>query len=330
MVFIKELEKEIFPGYITPEQEELFSSWFCRLSYNHNVKTNTFINNYFGRNFPFWTRDIDVSPPDPVLSIIEKHTPLNSDQVSKLFLQKYEGYAFLKHRSTGSIMNVLPLGINHRKRKQFGQQCCTNCLSKGVPYYRKSWRLLTTVVCTECKQLLIDRCFVCGSPITFFRVNIKTNSNISILDFQPIYLCSNCNTDLRTYQPARKPTELELSYQRFIDESIKKGYNHLTGYSFTFIRVLLSLALRLRSSSSNNRFRETALQYYNIPKSFIDKEIRYWSINERRETLSLVYSMFHDYPVSLSKILSEGKVMKAYLVKDNDYVPFWFEKLLVY
>lgn len=330
MVFIKTLNKEIFPGYLKPEKDELFTSWFCRLSDNHSVKTNTFIQNYFGRNTPFWNRDIDVLAPENIIRLIHEHTPLAKEDIQELFLKSYEGYAFDQYRSTGSIRNILPLGIHHRKRKQFGQQCCTKCLSKDVFYFKRSWRLITSVICTECNHLLIDRCYVCGSPISFFRVNIRSFSNLSTMEFQPMYLCSSCNADLRKYIPKRIPTKQEIDYQKFIDNSILLGYNDISQYSFTFIRVLLLLSLRLRSSSKNNRFRGIVLKKFMTSCEYIDKEIRYWSIEQRIETLPIILNLFEDYPNTMSTLFKEGKIIKAYLVKDNDYIPYWFEKLLLY
>lgn len=330
MVFLKNLNKEVFPCFIKPEENELFSSWLCRLSYNHNIKTNTFIQNYFGRNTPFWNRDIDVLAPRYIIEFIEKHSPLLMEDINKMFIKSFEGYAFDKFRPSGTIRNILPLGINHRKRKQFGQQCCTNCLSKEVTYYQKNWRLISSVICTKCKYILIDRCYTCGAPITFFRVNIKSDSNLSTMEFQPLYLCSNCHADLRKHVPKRAPTLLEIEYQEYIDKTIQLGYNNITQYSFTYIRVLLLLALRLRSKSRYNRFRELTIKEFQVPDEFIDKEIRYWSIDQRIETFPLIYMILKDFPKSISNLVVNSKTIKSYLVKDNDYIPYWFEKILYY
>ena len=261
MVYIKSLEKEIFPYYLPPEKDELFTSWFCRLSNNHDVKTNTFIQNYFGRNVPFWNRDIDVLEPENIINIMVKHTPLRIENIHEMFLRNYEGFAYYKYHHDGTIRNILPLGINHRKRKQFGQQCCTKCLSMGTVYFKKSWRLITSVVCTECNQLLIDRCYKCGSPITYYRVNMKSFSNLSTMEFQPLFLCSNCNTDLRKYEPNRIPTKLELDYQKYIDNSILTVFPNpatesvnimLTGSSINDYKIVVVDVTGRKIKSLNN------------------------------------------------------------------------------
>ena len=76
MVYIKSLEKEIFPYFLKPKQNELFSSWLCRISINHKVKPQTFILNYFGRGYPIWNRDIDMFPSSFLVNKLEKHTPV--------------------------------------------------------------------------------------------------------------------------------------------------------------------------------------------------------------------------------------------------------------
>lgn len=60
MVFIKSLNKKIFPYYLPPEENDLFSSWLCKLAINHYVKPQRFIQIYSGRDLPIMNRDIDL------------------------------------------------------------------------------------------------------------------------------------------------------------------------------------------------------------------------------------------------------------------------------
>ena len=78
--------KNIWPLYIPPEKNELFSSWFCRLSNNHMIRSESFLTNYFGRMLPLWNRDIDMLMPNKYLNTISNHTPLTSLQIRNLFL----------------------------------------------------------------------------------------------------------------------------------------------------------------------------------------------------------------------------------------------------
>lgn len=330
MVFISEINKNIYPNYIPPLKDELFSSWLCRLAYNHGVKTNTFINNYLGDKFSIWNRDIDSLAPNRLVDIIETHTPLNKTKIEDLFLKSLEGTAFEKLTTHTSSKYVLSLGIIHRMRKHYGQQCCTNCLAKEIPYYQKKWRLTSSILCTDCNNYLIDRCYNCDSPIIFFRINMGGNKIKSTMEFAPMYLCYECKTDLRKYKPILHPSTEEIEYQSFINRSTEDGYNNLTMYSFTYMRVLCLLALRLRSNTLNNRFKEVISHIYGCSFENYNEEMHLWNIEQRIATFPIIYSILKIPAKELSEILKTGRVYKSYLVKDNDPIPYWFSQLLLY
>lgn len=324
MVFIKSINKNIFPHYLPPEEDELFSSWLCRLAINHYVKPQTFIQNYFGKDFPIMNRDIDLYAPENLINILEHHTPLNNYDIRKMFLTIYESYAFEKVGEKGTYTNnILPLGINHRKRKRFGLSLCSCCL-KNKNYYKKSWRLITYLICVECNQYLLDRCFSCSAPIAFHRINMS--NNVSTIDFKPIYLCYNCNQDLRKYTPTLLPLPFEIKYQRFIDSTIQLGYNKVCSYSFFYIYTLLYLSYKVRGQRRNNRFKEAILSInHKLKKSSTIKEhIKYWTIEQRLETLPFIAKLLNN-PLKLKKTLINGRVHKSYVDQDK-VLPYWFIK----
>ena len=324
MVYIKTLNKNIFPHYLPPKEDELFSSWFCRLAINHHVKPQTFIQNYFGRHFPIMNRDIDLNTPKQLFEILEKHIPLSKKNLNKLFLSDYVSYAFEKISEKGGYTNnVLPLGINHRKRKRFGLQFCPSCLKEKI-YYRKQWRLATSLICTDCNQYLHDRCFRCSHPIAFHRINISTS--ISIMDFKPLNICYNCSQNLAEYTPVILPSSNEIKYQIYINSTIKKGYNKISQYSFNYVYTLLFLSTKLRCKK-DNRFKEAILNTYPQYKEYcsIDKEIKYWDIKQRRETIPFINELLNN-PQTLHNTFINGRVHKSYL--DNEKVlPYWIIKL---
>ena len=330
MVYIKSINKNIFASYINPLEDELFSSWLCRISVAHEVKANTFILNYFGKDKSIFNRDIDLFMPKYLVDILVKHTPLCESEVCDLFLPSYGGYIVDSFYGPGTNNIILPIGIKHRKRLRYGQQCCPVCLSKGIPYYKKNWRLFTSIICTRCNSYLIDRCYSCGAPITFFRVNMKERQNSSVGDYIPLYHCYNCLSDLRSFNPNQVPSVEEIEYQLYIDDTIRNGFNDVTQYSFSYLRVLLILAKRIRSSANNNRLRDV------LPKEFKDKiqtikgEVRYWSVDERKEILPFTYKLLKDFPNKIVPLIRKSKLTKSYLVKDVLPIPYWFQKYLTY
>lgn len=330
MVFISNLNKNLFPLYLPPEKDELLSSWLCRTSHNHQVKTNTFLQNYFSESIPFWNRDIDVSAPKEILDVIERHTPLTTEEIENLLLKSFESFAYEKLNVNGITPNILSLGIKHRLRTRFGQQCCPKCMSKEIIHYKKTWRLSSSLICLECNCVLIDRCSNCFHPITFYRVNMGGNKIKSTMEFESMNLCSNCRVDLSSFKNISKPNLLEIEYQKFIDFSIENGYNKIANYSFTFFRVLFLLSLRLRRDTKTNRFKSYVEETYKVKFENYPLNISSWNLEQRRATFPFVFRLLKNYPEEMQNILFEGKVMRAYLVKDDQDLPYWFEKLFYY
>ncbi len=244
-------DKNIWPLYIPPENDELFSSWFCRLSNNHLIRSESFLTNYFGRMLPLWNRDIDMLMPEKYINIIYNHTPMNYDQIKNLFLPSVESFAFDKANGNGITMNILILGIKHRKRKLNGILFCPKCLNKPIAYFKKRWRFSTSIICSECNSYLIDECPFCKKPISYHRNNIN-NINNSTSNCNPLNICE-CGFDLSTYEEVEQPKKSELNYQNFINETISNGYNHHSQYSFLYIKGLIMLSYYIiRESNSND------------------------------------------------------------------------------
>lgn len=62
MVYIKKFRKNIWPLYIPPLPDELFSSWIYRLANNHRVGPQLLINEYLDKKLLIKVNDIDIEP----------------------------------------------------------------------------------------------------------------------------------------------------------------------------------------------------------------------------------------------------------------------------
>jgi len=157
----------------------------------------------------------------------------------------------------------------------------------------------------------------------------KVNNSNSKL--KELCYCSECNYDLRKGTLLnKKPTETEIKYQHFIDLTIENGYNSIANYSFLFINGIQLLAKRLRSSKKNNSFRHCTLKHFNINLSIIDKNFSYWSLEERRETLFIIYMLLENYPNVISNIFESGSVMMTGIYGEKERIPYWLENLLIH
>lgn len=323
MVIINKISKNIWPLYIPPEKEELFSSWFCRLSNNHLIRSESFLTNYFGRSAPFWNRDIDMSIPKNYINEIFNHTPIKIEQIENLFLTSYELFAFEKANPNGITTNVLSLGIKHRKRKFNSLLFCPICLSKSIPYFKKSWRLSTSLICTECNSYLIDHCSNCKKPISFHRNNINKINN-STSECNPLNICE-CGYNLSLSKIDVKPTNLEIKYQNFVDNTIANGYNHHTQYSFLYIKGLLMIAYSIGRDNPKNKLNSIISEIYECKIPRISNYYWLWSLEERRKILPLSYLLLENYPIQIGEVLRIGEINRS----DFFGLPYFIESKII-
>ena len=329
MVYIKSIDKDIFPKYVLPFDDEIFTSWLCRISENHGLKAKSFITSYIEKKYPLWNRDIDVMAPEELISFFSCHMPNSELSINDLFLKSFDGSAFHKIQPKGLTLNILPVGVKAKQRSRFGQQCCCSCLSKNQ-YYKKIWRLSTSIICTECNEYLIDRCPKCISPISYFRINFGGNSSKPKTKFLPLSYCYNCNYDLSKFTQKEKPNCLEKNYQLFINKTINNGYNQKAKYSFTYIRILFALSLRLRSNTQKNRFKTSIEELTSDSYLYFNKQISHWSVEERRQTFPIITEILNERYSDLEHSFQKNKVLRSTIFKDTHEVPYWFEKIFNY
>ena len=101
MIYIPGINKDIWPLFVWPEENELFSSWICRFSNNNEIRSESISKIYFDNSINLWNRDIDVFAPKALLDYLENHTPLEKSQIENLFLTSYESIVFEKINPNG-------------------------------------------------------------------------------------------------------------------------------------------------------------------------------------------------------------------------------------
>jgi hypothetical protein len=264
-----------------------------------------------------------------LIEIVNKYTPLSIIQINNLFLKSLDSYAFENINSKTITINVLPIGIVTRSKFKHGLQACVKCLNK-YKYYQKQWRLATSILCVECQLYLIDRCPQCKHPLHFFKINKGGNRLSPANGFLPLNICYNCLfdynlIDLNHLVVNRK---LDLQYQKYINSTIDKGYNELTSYSFLFIRVLLIIASRLRSTSHKGIFRQFINDVYGADLEIMNDSISFWDLKTRIETFPFVHKILKEQ--KFYELLNNYKIAKSYIYPEKFGIPYWFEKKLIY
>jgi hypothetical protein len=206
--------------------DEIFTSWFARLSYG-NISDPYRLATYLFGSYPLFNVDSDLGLPHSIVENISQKLGISEDRISHSFLSSLVGN-FLTHiSSNGHNPQILSCRIVGQIRRKYGQQFCPQCLKDDAqPYFRKQWRLTYFTVCTKHQIVLSDRCMGCGSPVnyhklTFFHAHIA--------------YCYNCGRDLY------KQTE----YPVFPEDPIAWLQSRLDqGYSVGWIELNESTVLR--------------------------------------------------------------------------------------
>lgn len=318
MPFIASLDKNIWACYVPPYPDELFTSWFFRITQEHGVKSHSFGKYYF-KNQQFWNRDADNMPTENLKKIIFENTPLEISAIEKMFLTSYESKLFEKHNPNGITTGILPLGINHRKRKHNGLLYCPLCLKKKA-FFKKQWRLLISYICCECGTFLRDCCNNCKQPVSFHRLEQGDKQKIEISSLSQ---CSFCNYDLTTN--FEYSTEEQIINQIKINKILENGYADNIPYSFSYFKLLQSLSnLLSRNNEIWGRLRKACESEFGIlPEE--KGNFFLWSIEKRRTIFDISFKIAEDYTYFHQLIMKYNLRLSEF--KKDHVLPYSFENI---
>lgn len=268
---------------------------------------------------PIWNRDIDQYCPNGIKSAILQNSLLSKEEVDNLFLSSLNGYLFNDSQSTNAILD---LGIFHRKRLKFGMLFCPGCFTKEVKYFRKNWRLSSSIACVDCNLKLCDCCPNCLNPVTFHRLE---NGYKIVIPEKEMSICSYCFTDLAKTKKI-KADEKIIVYQRFINDTLRNGFNDITQYSFTYFEVLHTLERMLYTKSIKwNKVKISVEKKHNV----VFKEEGFKRLAEREKSLLACYEILENWPYSFINFINENNFTFTDFVRDKkDKLPSWFTNII--
>jgi len=312
-------KKYVIPGYIPPEEDEILSSWIFRLARSHKMKPFTFAK--YGLEVPdLWNRDFDKFYNQKLIDVLTTLTPLSHCKITSLHLISYQDIIFNSKINSAFTEGILNVGVEHRMRNNKGLLACPLCLSKKQ-YYKKSWRLLSSIVCTDCRCNLIDECPDCKMPIVFQRLDIGKKD---LYLEKPMYLCWNCNNDLRKDYTVIDKNSNSFKYQKYINNTIQDGFNKHTQYSFEYFNVLFSILRKSRSGSTKFfRLREAFSKEFGIKSEMFTAHKFELSLNLRRELLPLIYELLLDLNNNFVPFCKNHFIRFSDIRSDGVNLPFW-------
>jgi hypothetical protein len=165
------------------------------------TKVHTLCSQIGGNHHTTWNRDIDRMAPDSLIEELSARTLVPEQRIRESSLRHLVSLIDVDTHPNGIGRWLLPLGIWHRKRLDFGVQYCPVCLRlEHRPYFRRSWRLAYYTECEHHGILLNDRCPSCKSPVDYFRGELGSRSRIV---GPKVGTCTHCGFDLGYAMPSK-------------------------------------------------------------------------------------------------------------------------------
>ena len=324
------LSGRLWPFHMSPKDDELLSSWLVRLARAHSLRLHTFCDIAWPRR-PIWNRDIDRSADEHVFEVLSEKTATPLVRVRQTTLGAYEGVFFERHDPNAITNWILPIGVYHRARRQFGLQFCPVCLRKDPdPFFRRHWRLAFVTMCSSHAVSLLDRCPQCGAAVAFHRLGIDATS---------ITLCAACGFDLRRSRTSRISNAHSLCLvraQRRWLMAERCGYVQVRTigkvHSLLFFRGLRILVRAVHSRRSHEkRFLRIAKATRLLDSSSPDGlgsgiYFEHVELRARQRGLRLIANLLEKWPSRFLSLASRSRLTRAYVVADRSEVPYWLER----
>lgn len=172
----RDVVSDRWPVIVTPQHDELLSSWLHRLAYANGIAPRPFAR-VLGLNAGMWSASLDLKLPADVENLLRAHTGISPQGLSAMILTRSSLKPLL-----------LPLRCTGRRASSTWLQFCPRCLAEDAePYFRRRWRLAIQVSCATHSCGLRDRCPSCRSRIAAFDQT----------ELVPQHFCIRCGFDLR-------------------------------------------------------------------------------------------------------------------------------------
>ena len=335
-----------WPAFSKPKDDELLSSWIVRLAMSHGLKLHTFCSLAWPKK-AIWNRDIDKSADAEIMQTLSEKTGVSIERVHATSLAAYEGLLYEKRNTFGPSPWIMPIGVYHRTRTQFGLQYCPLCLSEDKePYYRRKWRLAFMVICETHRSLLRDRCPKCEAAVNFHRNELGDYKKIVTTSMTH---CHICNFDLRmasAYHTSLHPiTPSEVEFTQKLLKAIDEGVVRINDMEltcsllyFTVLRHLMKI-VSMRNQRLD-KLRQEISSFYGvesyIPMSGPKLDVQEQSLEVRRQLLQIVRYLLEDWPHRFIAIAQKHKVWSSLWLKHmesgpwerSQTAPFWFWRVV--
>lgn len=312
--------------------DELMSSWIVRLARANHVKVHSLCARFGGNLAPIWNRDVDRMAPSWLMERLARSTGRPVAEVYEGTLADLAARIALNPNANGNSAWILPLGIWHRQRLQFGLQFCPTCFRMDQdPYIRRAWRLAFYTECEHHHTLLADRCSACGKPHAYFRGEL---GNRRAVRAPTMAICSHCGFDLgqtpiNRFEWPDWRTAVAIRTLQFMNDFGWAVLDELEFEHSAEIFSVLRQVIRILSSPTREGQLYDAVADRLWPQGYEAIACRgdlyeRRSVWERNRLFGMAVWLLQDWPHRFEMCVQEADVRRSYFLQHQAHLPEWF------
>lgn len=314
------LSGKYWPAHPHPLPGECLSSWLVRTAHANGLKVQTFCVRVFGNQKQVWNRDIDRQAPDWILGPMSAKTGTTSKAADKTTLNLYEKRLFPEMKPSGVLRWVLPLKLTHRVYKGFGMQYCPSCLAEDdEPYFRLAWRLGLYTFCPKHLTLLHDKCWNCGAPVAFHRIELGKPEIFDIAGLDECWQCGESLIKARSV-PVKIANKTSLNMWSRVLGAIQRDFVNCGPINYDRLILLHQICKLLSSPRYSNLLADYILSKSQInPRTFTYPDFfESLPLEDRHYILQMAWWLVGNTNRKIRTIVSEGAIKLNYLNKDSN------------
>ncbi len=296
---------------VLPYKDETFSSWFFRTAIANGSDPKSFALAVWQQN-SLWYRDLDRYIPENLIAKLSKKSMLSYQQIENLTLS-----SMIKKLAPDSLANkykwglLLPLGQKGSVRTN-GLYFCPKCLADDTPYIKKEWKMAWCVACSTHKTQLMLACEKCNHIFSPHALSYEQTN---------IYLCANCNYDLRkskTKKADKNIIQFQNTLSRIAFENQEQQYFPLKFKNnqdlFLSLNIFFSFITHIYNKDKYHKLLEALYidTLHKFTKSNNTTFCRY-NLPDREYLLSCAYKIFQFDAESLITLFQKHNVSKKVL-----------------
>lgn len=267
-----------------PFSDECLSSFLLRTAHRQGLSPHALCH-ILWPEYQFWPRDLDRCARPSLIEAISKRTGMSATCIERLTLRPLMKEMTAQIRRHGVSRWILPIGVYHRIRRDFGQRFCPECLAQSQRYLQRAWRIGYVSICSTHYRNLQDACPDCDAPFIPHRHG-------SLL----LARCHSCGADLT--KPSMGKVNIYADGLQMHLNSVRKS-SAFPADEFSGWHTLMSILAR-----NDARFKSQEGAWF------------MWRECERRNLLSASFELYQDWPFSFVKWAEDHRLSQAGL---NDY-----------